>query len=164
MGTPETLRKSISWLKNNLIFIILFILFFIYVGEKLNGFESIITESIISESIIQKNYILDFQNKSGVARINSSFTDILIASDGSVKKGDGYELKLKIINPSAITLRNIRCEFSYSSSRTPVIFEDINMFIPPGYSKIVTCFISDLSDSDLKSISVSAHFDQLSFY
>lgn len=157
METPETptaFNNFISWLKNNILFIILFILVLIFVDYKLNRFEN----------IIPPNASLDFQNKSGATRIQSSFTDILIASEGSIKKGDGYELKLQIINPSSITLHNIRCEFRYSGSQMPVICEDINMSISPGNSKTMKCFISNLSDYDLKSINVSVKFDQIYFY
>ncbi len=151
--------QSISWLKNNILFIILFILLIIFVVNKLNKFESVINQSIILPSVN-----LDFQNQSGAARIRSSFTDILVGSDGSIKKGDGYEIKLKVLNPSSVTLNNIRCEFRYNSSSMPVIYEDINFSISPGRSKVVKCFISDLSDYDLKSIEVSVTFDQVHFY
>ena len=157
--TPETLQKYTAWIKNNLLFIIIFVLFLIFIVNKLDRFESMIFESIISP-----NASLDFQNKSGAVRIRSSFTDVLIASEGSIKKGDGYELKLLIINPSAIVLRSIRCEFRYGSYQMPVVCEDINMYISPGNSKILKCFISDLSDYNLKSIDVSVKFDQFSYY
>jgi hypothetical protein len=159
METPETFPQPISWIKNNILFIILFVLLLIFINNKLNSFESVIYESIILPKIS-----LDFQNKSGVGRIKTSSTDILIASEGSIKKGDGYELILRIINPSSITLRNIRCEFRYTSAKITVIYEDINMSISPGNSKTLKCFISDLSDYDLKSIDVSVKFDQMSFY
>ena len=162
METPETstaFQKCISWFKQNVLFIILFVSLSIFVVNKLNKFES-----IINESIILPNVSLDFQNKSGAAKIRSSFTDILVGSDGSIKKGDGYEIKLRVLNPSSITLNNIRCEFRYSSSSLPVIYEDIKMSIPPGSSKTLNCFISDLSDYDLKSIEVSVMFDQVYFY
>jgi len=159
ISTHENLSQSVSWIKKNILLIILFVLLLIFVITKLSKFESTLTESIILS-----NASLDFQNKSGADRIKSSFTDILVASDGSIKKGDGYELKLKIINPSTVTLHNIRCEFRYSSSQMPVIYEDINMSILPGNSKVLTCFISDLSDYDLKTIDVSVKFDHISFY
>jgi len=166
--TPETLdttlesdeiSRSFSWIKKNILFIILFVLFILFVVDKLNRFES-----VIADSIILPNVNLDFQNKSGAARIRTSFTDILVSSEGSIKKGDGYEIKLKVINSSSITLHNIRCEFRYSSSSMPVVYDDINLSISPGHSKIVKCFISDLSDYDLKSIDVSVTFDQVHFY
>jgi hypothetical protein len=159
MKTPKNLPKYISWIIKIILFITLFVLLFIFVDNKLNRFET-----IIFGSIILPNASLDFQNKSGAARIRSSFNDILIASEGSTKKGDGYEVKLKIINPSSIILRNIKCEFRYSRYNTPVICEDINMSIYPGNSKTLNCFISDLSDYDLKSINVSVQVDQISFY
>jgi hypothetical protein len=158
-SAPEEPGQGFSWIKKNILLIILFVLLIIFVVNKLNRFES-----VINESIILPNVYLDFQNKSGAARIRSSFTDILVGSDGSIKKGDGYEIKLNIINPSSVTLNNIRCEFRYSSSSMPVIYEDINLSISPGRSKIVKCFISDLSDYDLKSIEVSVKFDQVHFY
>ena len=158
-SVPEEPSRSISWIKKNILFFILFTLVIVFVVNKLNRFESVITESNILPTAN-----LDFQNKSGAARIRTSFTDILVGSDGSIKKGDGYELKLKVINPSSVTLNNIRCEFRYSSSSIPVIYEDINMSISPGRSKTVNCFISDLSDYDLKSIEVSVTFDQVHFY
>jgi len=154
METPEKLSQSFSWVKKNILFIILFVLLFAYVNNKMNKLES----------IILSNVSLDFQNQSGAALIKSSFTDLLIASEGSIKKGDGYELKLQIVNPSSITLRDIRCEFRYSSSQMPVIYEDINVSISPGNSKTLRCFISNLSDDDLKSIDVSVKFNQMSFY
>mgnify|MGYP000982280655 CR=1 FL=1 len=162
METPETskaFQKFLSWLKQNILIIVLLVLLSIFVVNKLNKFESIIVKSII-----QPNVTLDFQNKSGAAWIRSSFTDILVGSDGSIKKGDGYEVKLTVLNPSSVTLNSIRCEFKYSSSTIPVIYEDIKMSIPPGSSKTLKCFISDLSDYDLKSIDVSVQFDQISFY
>lgn len=119
---------------------------------------------MVTVSTIPSRVYLDFQNKTGVARIQSNFTDLLISSEGSYKKGDGYVVKLKIINPSSITLQIVNCKFSYSGSQVPVIYDDINFTIPPGRSKTVKCFISNLSDYDLKSIGVAIHFDQLSFY
>jgi hypothetical protein len=162
METPETTKaipKFISWIKRNLLLILLFVLLSIFVNYKVNKIES-----IISESIIMPNAILDFQNKSGAARIKSSFTDLLIASEGSIKKGDGYEVNLNILNPSSITLHNIRCEFKYSGYKNPVICEDINMSISPGNSKTLKCFISDLSDYELKSIDVSVNVGEIYFY
>lgn len=162
METHETstvLSKGIFWFKANILIIIIFSILVIFVVNKLDKFESLINESTIMPSVI-----LDFQNNSGAARIKSSFTDILVASEGSIKKGDGYEVKLNIINPSSITLKSIRCEFNYRSSNNPVIYEDINISIPPGSSKMVKCFISDLSDYDLKAIDVSVYFNQISFY
>lgn len=156
---PEELSKSILWIKKNIIFIIVFVLLVIFVVNKTNKLESIILESIITP-----NANLDFQNKSGVAKIRSTFTDVLIASEGSIKKGDGYELKLKIINPSSVILHNVKCQFRYSGNSMPVNCEDINMFIAPGGSGIMKCFISDLSDYDLKSIDVSVQFAQVRFY
>ena len=176
METPEistVFKKSISWIKKNILFTILFILLLINAISQFVYSNHAIKSRILEfidynlsrfESIVLPDVSLDFQNKSGVARIRSSFTDILIGSDGSIKKGDGYELKLKIINPSSITLRNIRCEFRYNSSQNPVIYEDIKTSISPGNSKTLKCFISDLSDYDLKSIDVSVQFDQISFY
>jgi len=159
METPEKLTQLLSWIKNNIILIILFMLLLIFVYNRLNSYES-----YIYESVVLPNTVLDFQNKSGAARIRTSFTDILVASEGSVKKGDGYEVKLLIINPSSIVLRNIRCAFKYSSYQRPVICEDINMAIYPGSSSTLKCFISDLSDYDLKSIDVSVKIDQLSYH
>ena len=109
METPETskaFQKFLSWLKQNILIIVLLVLLSIFVVNKLNKFESIIVKSII-----QPNVTLDFQNKSGAAWIRSSFTDILVGSDGSIKKGDGYEVKLTVLNPSSVTLNSIRCEF-----------------------------------------------------
>jgi len=157
--TPEELPKYILWFKRNIIFIIIFVLLVIFVVKKVNKLESIIFESIV---IPTAN--LDFQNQSGTARIKSTFTDVLIASEGSIKKGDGYELKLRIINPSSVTLQNVKCEFRYSGSSMPVNCEDIYMSIAPGNSRIMKCFVSDLSDYDLKSIDVSVRFDQVRFY
>jgi hypothetical protein len=158
METQKTPNRFIIWLKNNFIFIIILVLLIIFIDYKLNLYES-----TMSDSIILPNANLDFQNASGVTRVKSSFADILIGSEGSSKKGDGYEVKLKIINPSSITLQNIKCEFKYNSFKNPVIYENVNTTISPGTSKILTCFISDLSDYDLKSINVSVHFDQIMF-
>ena len=106
---------------------------------------------------------LDFQNKSGVARVKSSFTDILVSSEGSTKKGNGYLVSYTVINPSSVALKNITATFSYNKSRSPVICSDLNTTIYGGYSKKMECFISDLSDYDLKAIDVSIHFEQVSF-
>lgn len=107
---------------------------------------------------------LDFQNKSGAARIRSTFTDILISSGGSKKKGNGYQLILEIINPSSISLRSVTCKFRHSYSDKTAIYQNVNMVIGPGRSKKVTCFVSDLSDADLRFVEVSVNFDQISFY
>ena len=149
-------NRFISWLKNNFIFILLFALIILFINYKLSSFES-----IVSDSVILPNANLDFQNKSGVARIKSSFTDLLIASEGSNKKGDGYEVKLKILNPSSARLHSITCEFRYNSLKSPVTYKDINMELFPGTSKVITCFISDLTDNELKSINVFVQFDQI---
>ncbi len=162
METPETtsaFRKYISWFKQNILFIILFVLLSIFVVYKLNKLESIIVESIVLP-----NVSLDFQNKSGSSRIKSSFTDVLVGSSGAIKKGNGYELKLRVLNPSSVTLKNIRCEFRDGSSNKPAIYEDIRMSISPGTSKTLKCFISDLSDNDLKSIDVSVKFNEVYYY
>jgi hypothetical protein len=107
---------------------------------------------------------LDFQNKSGVVRLRSSFTDILVSSEGSTKKGNGYLVSYAVINPSSVGLKNITSTFSYNKSRRPVICSDINTIIYGGYSKKMECFISDLSDYDLKAIEVSIHFEEVSFH
>lgn len=165
METPETTKKPeelpeyLIWLKRNVLFIILFVLLAIFVNSKLNQFEE-----TINQSLIMPDVYLDFQNKSGVARIQSTFTDILVGSDGSIKKGDGYEVKLRIINPSSITLQSVTCKFRYNNYNEPAIYQDIKTTILPGRSKTVKCFISNLSDYDLKSINVSVEFDQMSSY
>ena len=165
METPETTKKNekfpehLIWIIMNVVFIVLFVLLAIFTNSKLNEFEN-----NINESSILPNVYLDFQNKSGVARIQSTFCEILVGSDGSIKKGDGYEVKLRIINPSSIALRNVTCKFRYNNYNEPAIYQDIKTTILPGKSKIVKCFISNLSDYDLKSINVSVEFDQMSSY
>jgi len=156
--TTEPVKK-LSWIKlikNGLLAIlIVFVLLCIYVFTY-GSLKSILLESIASSTvgivsslesitsstvgIVPSTVNLDFQNKSGVARIKSSFIDILISSEGSIKKGDGYVLLLQIINPSFITLRGITCEFRHSGSTTPVIYTDVNMSLFPGTSKKVQCF------------------------
>ena len=156
---PEISSKKSNWFKNNILFIILFLLLLIFIYNKLSTHES-----YISNSMIMPKVSLDFQNKSGVARIRSSFTDILIGSEGAIKKGNGYLLKLKIINPSTITLRSITCKFQHSYSDKSATYQNVNTIIAPGRSITVPCFISDLSDEDLKSVEVSVDFDQMSSY
>jgi len=157
--TPDELPEYLIWIKRNVLFIILFVLLAILVNSKFNEFEE-----TINESLILPNVYLDFQNKSGVARMQSTFSEILVGSDGSIKKGDGYEVKLKIINPSSIALRSVTCEFRYNNYNTPAIYQNVSFTVLPGRSKTVKCFISNLSDYDLKSINVSVEFDQMSSY
>lgn len=156
---PEELPEYLIWIKRNVLFIILFVLLAIFVNSRLNEYENNINESSILPTVY-----LDFQNKSGVARIQSTFSEILVGSDGSVKKGDGYEVKLRIINPTSIELRNVTCEFRCNNYDEPAIYQDIKFTILPGRSKTVKCFISNLSDYDLKSINLSVEFDQMSSY
>lgn len=165
METPEQHPKPVSWIKNNSLFILVIILLIFFCvrnylrqNDKLNSLESLIFESIALPTAS-----LDFQNKSGVARIKASFTDILIASDGSRKRDDGYELTLRIINPSSIYLHNIKNTFIHIDSNKSAACNDVNMRIAPGASKTLKCFISDLSDSDLKSVVVSVDFEQMSY-
>ena len=120
--------------------------------------------SIIRHSPESSVVTLDFQNKSGVARLRSSFTDLLVSSEGSRQKGNGYLVAYTVINPSSVALKNITATFSYNKSRSPVICSDLNTTIYGGYSKKMECFISDLSDYDLKAIDVSIHFEQVSFH
>lgn len=157
METTDKSSQAISWIRNNLLFMIIFILLIFFINNKLDRFESLIYESIVLPKVS-----LDFQNKSGVARIKTSFTDILIASDGSRKRDNGYELKLKVINPSSIYLHNINTEFRHIDSGKSATCNDVNIIVRPGSSKVLTCFISDLSDSELDSIEVGVDFEQMS--
>lgn len=117
-----------------------------------------------AEPVDDSTINLDFQNTTGVARLQSSFTDILVASEGSVKKGDGYVVTLLIINPSSITLRDVKARFDYRKAADPVLCGDVNIRIFPGSSTKIECFISDLTDRELKSIDVSVNFEQISFH
>jgi len=108
---------------------------------------------------------LDFRNATGAARIVSGFTDLLISSAGSERKGNGYELKLEIVNPSNLTLQNISANFSYyvGSQKKEADLNDINTSIGPGSSTVVSCFFSDLPDSQLSSILVYVGFSQMRY-
>ncbi len=157
MEKDEKQHEKFSWVKNSLIPIIIIIFISIYLNNKI---ENINTTNI--DSTTPSKVTIDFQNESSVARIKTSFIDILVGSAGSKKRDNGYELLLLIINPSSIALRNIKSNFQHSSSYKTASCSDIKMIIYPGKSKILKCFISDLSDSDLKSIEVMVNFDQIS--
>lgn len=116
-----------------------------------------------SASILPYTY-LDFQNETGIARIESSFTNLLIKFDGSSKIGEGYEVFLSVINPSSISLKGILCEFLYDGYGEPARYDDINLTLEPGQSKTITCFISDLTDLELKLIRVTVDFEMISYY
>jgi hypothetical protein len=148
-----------EWIKNGILPVVICVIFFVFINYKLDEFESSVHEMNKAESVI-----LDFQNKSGVARMKTGFADILVASAGSRKRDNGYELFLKVINPSSIFLRNIKTEFRHVNLNKVATCGDINMIIPPGSSRVLTCFVADLSDSDLKSVEVMVDFDQISFY
>ena len=112
---------------------------------------------------IPDSVTLDFQNKSGAARIRSSFVDVLISSEGAVKKGDGYTITMTIVNPSSITLQNLTSRFYYRPTANAAVCTELETKIYPGGSKKVNCFISDLKDVELKSVEVSVYFEQMRF-
>jgi len=117
----------------------------------------------IEVSRIPDTVTIDFQNKSGAARLRSSFVDVLVASEGAVKKGNGYMLTMTIINPSSVTLQNLTSRFSYRSTASDTVCSELETKIQPGNSKKINCFISDLTDAELKSIGVSVFFEQIRF-
>jgi hypothetical protein len=159
MENLKTNLNNTDWIKYSILPVVICIIFFIFINSKFNEFKSSVNETNISERVT-----LDFQNKSGVARMKTGFTDILVASAGSRKRDNGYELFLQVINPSSIVLRNIKTEFRHINLNKVATCGDVNMIIPPGNSRILTCFVADLSDSDLKSVEVLVDFDQISHY
>lgn len=158
METNENQSGNFSWLKNSILPIIVIIIVTLYLNDKIN------TITVQSDTNVPSKVILDFQNKTGVARIKTSFTEILVASAGSKKRDDGYEVLLHIINPSSIPLRNITGSFQHTSSTKTATCTDLQMTVYPGKSRVLKCFIADLTDSDLKSVEVSVDFDQISHY
>jgi len=171
-----------TWIKNNGILILviivlngLFVYFitnqfiisnFNHLGNELKTSYDDLNTSYqdLSKAIVFPYCTLDFQNKSGVTKIQSSFCDLLVCSDGSIQKGNGYIVNLDIINPSSITLTDIECQFIYNDTKKPVVYSDVNFKVLPGYSKTVSCFISDLTDSELKSISVMINFNKIIYH
>jgi len=159
MESSESKLTGNKWLKVIYVVIPIIIVFLLIINYRLNQIEN-----STSESITLKKVVLDFQNKSGVAKIRTGFTDVLVGSAGSKKRDKGYELYLTIINPSSIALRNIKTEFRHIYSSKAASCGDINMIVMPGKSRTLTCIISDLAESDLSSIEVSVDFDQISHY
>jgi hypothetical protein len=159
MEKDEKQRKNISWLKSSIIPIIIIVIVTIYLNNKIES-----NKTNNPESITPSKVILDFQNESGVSKIKTAFTDILIGSAGSRKRDDGYELRVNIINPSSIALRNISGTFQHINSDKSASCNEINMIVYPGKSRIFKCFISDLSDYELNAVEVIVDFEQISFY
>lgn len=110
---------------------------------------------------IPKTLDLDFSNKSGVGRIQGSFTDLLINSQGSDKKGEGYVVHLKTTNPSSIYLSSSNIIFSWKhndqSKATTVANPNENLL--PGASVNQSAYLSPVQGDELKVISVKVDYE-----
>ena len=106
--------------------------------------------------------ILDFQNSTGAVRIESTFTELIIASEGSTKKDDGYELALAILNPSSTSLTEISAHFSSEESKSATC-ESLEFRLLPGRSRVLKCFFADLAKEELSSVEVSVEFQKVAF-
>lgn len=113
----------------------------------------------IGSDTIPKSGFLDFQNPTGAIRIQSSFTDLVITSEGSRQRDNGYELSLNIINTASTGFKEVKAVFTKGDKSATC--NDLNFFLYSGRSRVLKCFFSDLSKEDLSSIEVSVVFDKI---
>jgi len=120
----------------------------------------------LNKSVVPTETSIDFSNSSGLGRLNSSFCEVLVGSRGAVKKGEGYQVKLRIVNPSSITLSGYKITYSWTSYGMEKSAETLsaNVRLAPGYSYTDVAFLSPLEGDALKSVSVKINFDYMSSY
>jgi hypothetical protein len=113
------------------------------------------------QKVVPSSLGLDFSNKSGAGRVRSSFTDVLISPQGAVKKGEGYEVKLQLINPSSIVLSNSNIIFNWDhdSRSMATTISNPNATLYPGSTIFEKAFLSPLEGDELKRIWVEVDFD-----
>lgn len=106
---------------------------------------------------------IDFTNEDGVVRVKSDFSDLLINSEGSEKKGDGYEINLKIINPTSINLKSSDVIYSWISNNqsfaTTITNPNENLFA--GSSVTESAFLTPLDGTGLKNVNVEIRYDYM---
>lgn len=107
---------------------------------------------------------LDFSNDIGVERLQSTFGEILVGSKGAAKKGEGYTVKLSIINTTSIVLNGPVVNLSWGSEGKSVTVPNTNVSIYPGKQKVISYFLTPLVEDELKSVRTTVRFDTMSSY
>jgi hypothetical protein len=110
---------------------------------------------------IDKEITLDFSNKTGAARIQSSFNDLLVMSNGSEKKGEGYVVYLKTINPSSIQLSGVNIVYSWehNGQSQAATITNPNEHLFAGASVTSSAYLSPVEGNELKLIKVKVGYD-----
>lgn len=146
---------------------VLFIGISIYECYKIYNIEKYIQETssyfdgFIIPNIIYRSVDLDFTNQTGVARVKGGFTDLLLNSEGAVKKGEGYQVAIKTTNPSDLILSSSDLIFSWyhNGLAQATTVTNPNETLYPGASLVDTAFLSPVEGNDLKSIRVTVDFE-----
>ena len=170
----ETGKKKENEMKNLersllIILTILFIGHVVYDKKRINTLRAEIVAGM-KENIeklysyappIPKSIELDFSNKTGFARIQSSFTDLLISSEGSEKKGEGYVVYLKTVNPSSIYLSSSDIVYSWehNGQSQAATVTNPNENLLTGASVKDHAFLSPVEGDDLKKINVKVFYE-----
>lgn len=104
---------------------------------------------------------LDFSNKTGTARIQSTFTDLLVSSDGSEKKGEGYVVHLKTVNPSSIQLSssNIVYSWKHKDQSQAATITNPNENLLSSSSIRDSAYLSPVEGDELKIIGVKVDYE-----
>jgi hypothetical protein len=125
------------------------------VGEIYKGIDFIYHNSV------PKSVGLDFTNKTGCTRIQAGFTDLLINSEGSIKKGEGYEVHLKTTNPSSLYLSSNTVIYSWvhNGQSQAATVTNPNAILYPASGITESAFLSPVEGDELKSIFVSVTYD-----
>ena len=110
---------------------------------------------------IPKSFDLDFSNKTGFARVQSSFTDLLISSQGSEKRGEGYKVYLSTVNPSSISLSSSDIVYSWihNGQSQAATITNPNENLLAGSSVKDSAYLSPVEGDDLKKINVKVFYE-----
>ena len=104
---------------------------------------------------------LDFSNKTGTERIQSTFTDVLVSSEGSEKKGEGYIVHLKTVNPSSVILSssNIIYSWSHKGQSQAATVTNPNENLLAGSHVKDSAYLSPVEGDELKTINVKVDYE-----
>lgn len=154
-----------DWIKQKWERILLVVLTVLFILEtvRVEDLKQGVNRSVryLINAIDEREVTLDFSNKAGAARIRTDFTDLLVNSEGSEKQGEGYQVKLNIINPSSVVLNssNIIYSWTHDNLSQAVTIANPNAILYPGSSVKESAFLSPMEGSDLKSVAVELGFE-----
>lgn len=168
--------QMLSWIKKWWERVLLISLSVIVVGSSIFYYIRIkkISSDISTNDVYMKYFVqpslnnissdspaIDFSNKSGVVRVRSGFADLLINSEGSVKKGEGYQISLKTINPSGLLLTGSKVAYSWyhAGQNQAVTIDNPNSKLYPGSSIRESAFLSPVEGTELKTIYVNVEYE-----